>query len=71
MFPIGRRVSVHRTASWRRLRALLTAVIPFLVHDLNLVPTEQRKNAKLMYTYWLILIVTLIVNFVGCIFLNK
>lgn len=46
-------------------------VIPFLVHDLNLVPTEQRKNAKLMYTYWLLLILTLIINFVGCIFLNK
>jgi hypothetical protein len=44
--------------------------VPILVHDIKLVPQEQQKNARLMYWYWLALIVTLIVNWVGCFPLN-
>lgn len=40
--------------------------VPILVHDIKLVPQEQQKNARLMYFYWLALLVTLIINFVGC-----
>ncbi|BEJ15665.1 hypothetical protein CspHIS471_0502700 [Cutaneotrichosporon sp. HIS471] len=40
--------------------------VPILVHDIKLVPQEQQKNARLMYYYWLALLLTLIINFVGC-----
>jgi hypothetical protein len=32
------------------------------------VPQEHQRNALLMYRYWLVLGVTLIVNFLGCLF---
>lgn len=35
------------------------------MHDIKLVPQEQQKNARLMYYYWLELLVTLIINFVA------
>lgn len=44
--------------------------MPILVHDISLVPQEQQKNARLMYYYWLVLIVTLIINWVACFFLG-
>ena len=43
-------------------------VAPILVHDIKLVPQEHQRNARLMYQYWLALGVTLVFNFLACLF---
>lgn len=40
------------------------SVVPILVHRIELVPAEQQKSAKLTYTYWLSLVLALVLNFV-------
>lgn len=39
------------------------------MHKIEFVPTEYQKHAKLLYYYWLQLVATLILNFLGCLFL--
>lgn len=42
---------------------------PFLHHDITSMPTEHQTVGKLLYTQWLALVATLILNLVGCILL--
>ncbi|EIW68384.1 hypothetical protein M231_00294 [Tremella mesenterica] len=42
---------------------------PFLHHDITTMPTEHQTVGKLLYAQWLELIVTLVINLVGCILL--
>ncbi|KAI9637689.1 scamp family-domain-containing protein [Dioszegia hungarica] len=42
---------------------------PFIHHDLTLLPSEHKTVGKFLYTQWLALAVTLILNLVGCILL--
>jgi len=47
----------------------LTSVFPFLRHQLSDLPQDHQPVMKFLYTQWLALIVTLILNLLGCIFL--
>lgn len=75
----GRDNSISARRSWRltsptglSVCPILTLtdslVAPILVHDIKLVPQDHQRNAGLMYKYWLVLLVTLIVNFLACLF---
>ena len=47
----------------------LRPVFPFLHHDITSMPTEHQTVGKLLYTQWLALVATLVLNLVGCILL--
>ncbi|KAL1407767.1 hypothetical protein Q8F55_007201 [Vanrija albida] len=54
----------EREAEVEQLKPNWPPFIPFLVHRIELVPADQQKSAKLTYTYWLSLVLALVLNFV-------
>jgi hypothetical protein len=44
-------------------------VFPFCHHDISTLPAQHQQVTKFLYFQWLALIVTLVVNLVGCILL--
>jgi hypothetical protein len=51
------------------MAVLISLVFPFLHHDISSLPTQNQQTVKLLYFQWLALVLTLIINLVGCILL--
>ena len=63
-FLLGARVA-GSSYSWIRL----IPVFPILHHRIDTLPEDHQPIVKLLYTQWLALAATLIINLLGCIFL--
>ena len=59
----------RQTGKYELWRGGLMIVFPFCHHDISTLPTQHQQVTKFLYFQWLALIVTLVVNLVGCILL--
>jgi hypothetical protein len=69
---VDSRSTIGLLVSWgslTRSTELISTVFPFCHHDISSLPSQHQQVTKFLYFQWLALIVTLIVNLVGCILL--